>query len=128
MNRRLPPTAKLHPRSLLIAALGLIMLAAAAISSANQTARPVFSVAEASQGTALIADAVLPKADRDQRARMMVMPADGDDAPSQVFTARAGLAFPPAAQESLPDPPAGAPAAPNLSPRYSAPRAPPLSA
>lgn len=128
MNRRLASPGKLHPRSLLIAALGLIMLAAAAISSGNHATQPVFSVAEASQGAAQIADAVLPKADRDQRSRMQVMPADGDDVPSTVFAAKSGYSFPPAAQESLPDPPAGAMAVPNLSTRFSAPRAPPLSA
>lgn len=128
MTGRLPPIGKLHPRSLLIAALGLIMLAAAAISSGNHATQPVLTVAEASQGTTQIADAVLPKADRDQRNRMQVMPADGDDVPPTVFAAMPGYAFPPAAQESLPDPPAGAQAAPTLSTRYSAPRAPPLSA
>lgn len=128
MRRRVISTGSLHPRSLLIAALGLVMLAAAAISSGNQATQPVLSLAEASHGAAHIADAVLPKADHDQRARLQIMPSDGDDAPSTVFAARAGYAFPPAAQESLPDPPHGASAAPYLSTRYSAPRAPPLSA
>ncbi|ABI75363.1 hypothetical protein HNE_2379 [Hyphomonas neptunium ATCC 15444] len=128
MTRRLAPTGTLHPRSLLIAALGFVMLVAAAISSGNHATQPVFSVAEASQGAAQVSDAVLPKADRDQRARLQMVPSDGDDVPSTVFAALPGYSFPPAAQKSLPDPPFGADATPSLSTRFSAPRAPPLSA
>ena len=128
MNRRWIRPGKLQPRGLLIAALGFMMLVAAAISSANHATQPVLTLAEASNGAAEIVDAVLPKADRDQRLRTQLMPSDGDDASPPVLAALTGHSFPPAAQESLPDPPAGAAAPPNLSTRYSAPRAPPLSA
>ena len=128
MSRRLTRTGHLHPRELLIAVLGLMMLAAVAISSGNMATQPVLSVAEAGKGSAEIAHAVLPKADRDGRLRLQVMPSDGDDMPPAVFAVFEGYSFPPAAHESLPDPPRSADAAPHLSTRFSAPRAPPVPA
>ncbi|WP_233349077.1 hypothetical protein [Hyphomonas sp. CACIAM 19H1] len=128
MSRRLTRTGHLHPRGLLIAVLGLMMLAAVAISSGNMATQPVLSVAEAGKGSAEIAHAVLPKADRDGRLRLQVMPSDGDDMPQAVFAVFEGYSFPPAAHESLPDPPRSADAAPHLSTRFSAPRAPPVPA
>ncbi|MGE6696506.1 hypothetical protein ACQKH5_02355 [Hyphomonas sp. NPDC076900] len=128
MSRRLTRARHLHPRGLLIAVLGLMMLAAVAISSGNMATQPVMSVAEASKGSAEIAHAVLPKADRDGRLRLQVMPSDGDDMPPAVLAVLEGYSFPPAAHESLPDPPRGADAAPHLSTRFSAPRAPPVPA
>lgn len=128
MSRSPSRTGILHPRELLIAVLGLMMLAAAAISSGNMATQPVLSVAEASKGSAEIAQAVLPKADRDGRLRLQMMPSDGDDMPPAVFAVFEGYSFPPAAHESLPDPPLCANAAPHLSTRFSAPRAPPVPA
>lgn len=128
MSRRPSRTGILHPRELLIAVLGLMMLAAAAISSGNMATQPVLSVAEASKGSAAIAQAVLPKADRDGRLRLQMMPSDGDDMPPAVFAVFEGYSFPPAAHESLPDPPLCANVALHLSTRFSAPRAPPVPA
>lgn len=128
MSRRPSRTGILHPRELLIAVLGLMMLAAAAISSGNMATQPVLSVAEASKGSAEIAQAVLPKADRDGRLRLQMVPSDGDDMPPAVFAVFEGYSFPPAAHESLPDPPLCANAGPHLSTRFSAPRAPPVPA
>jgi len=128
MSRRPSRPGILHPRELLIAVLGLMMLAAAAISSGNMATQPVLSVAEASKGSAEIAQAVLPKADRDGRLRLQMLPSDGDDMPPAVFAVFEGYSFPPAAHESLPDPPLCANVAPHLSTRFSAPRAPPVPA
>lgn len=105
-----------------------MMLMAAAISSVNMAAQPVLSVVEASNDSAGIAHAVLPKADRDGRLRLQVVPSDGDDMPPAVFAVFEGYSFPPAAQESLPDPPLCADPPPHLSTRFSAPRAPPVPA
>ena len=118
----------LHPRGLLIAVLGFMMLTAAAISSVNLATQPALFAAEASEGSAEIAHAVLPKADRDTRLRLQVMPSDGDNLPPAVFAVFEGYSFPPAAQDSLPDPPHCAGITPHLSTRFSAPRAPPVPA
>jgi len=128
MSRRLSSTRKLHPGSLLIAVLGFMMLAATAISSGNQAAAPVLPITEASGGATQVAHTILPKADRDQRVRLQITPSDGDDTPPAVFAVFEGYAFPVAAQESLPDPPVGLSTAHCLSTRFSAPRAPPVSA
>lgn len=128
MSRRTTHTGILHPRSLLIAVLGFMMLAAASISSVSLATQPVLSVAEASKGSAQIAHAVLPKADRDARLRLQIMPSDGDGMPPAVFAVFEGYSFPPAAHEALPDPPQCADATPHLSTRFTAPRAPPVPA
>ncbi len=128
MSRRPIRTGNLHPRSLLIAVLGLMMLAAAAVSSMNQATQPVLSAAGASRDVSQISHVVLPKSDHDVRLRLQIVPPDGDDVPPAVFAVFEGYAFPPAAQDSLPDPPLRAENAPHLSTRYSAPRAPPVRA
>lgn len=128
MRRRSKRPGILHPRALLIAVLGFMMLSAAAISSVTLATQPVLTAAEASRGSAEIAHAVLPKADRDGRLRLQLTPPDGDDLPPAVFAVFEGYSFPPAAQESLPDPPHCAGIAPHLSTRFSAPRAPPVPA
>lgn len=125
MNRRLTFSRKGSHRGLLTAALGLLLLFAAAIS-VNAQARPAALAPLAASGITQAAEAILPKIERENRVRVNVPTPDGDDVPP-LLAEHEGLSFPMPAQASLPDPPFGLQAAPHLSTRSVAPRAPPVS-
>lgn len=126
MNRASATTHAGSGKHLLAVVLGLILLVASAVSN-NIQAAPALTDSGAYSGLTQVADAILPKADRESHARISLpAPDSGGDTP-MVSLVYEGLSFPIPAQASLPDPPASAPAAHYLSTRFSAPRAPPVS-